>query len=172
MPCLTRPSALLVFALTLTVTQVAADVVVGKVSSSAIRERVLDLVNQARASSRRCGDDKFSATTPLTPSSVLNHAAQNHARDMARHNYFEHTGRDGSTPKQRLARLNYRSNLTGENIAYGPESAEEVVRGWLSSPGHCANIMEPRYREMGIAVASGKKRGAIYWVQDFAVPHR
>lgn len=91
---------------------------------------------------------------------------------MARNDYFEHIGRDGSTPKERLARLNYRSSLTGENIAFGPESAEEVVSGWLASPGHCANIMEPHYREMGIAVASGKKRGAIYWVQDFAAPRR
>jgi uncharacterized protein YkwD len=163
---------LLVISLALLVTQASADAVVGKASSSAVRERVLDLVNQARGSSRRCGDDRFSATTPLTPSSVLNRAARDHARDMARNNYFEHIGRDGSTPKERLARLNYRSSLTGENIAFGPESAEEVVSGWLASPGHCANIMEPHYLEMGIAVASGKKRGAIYWVQDFAAPHR
>jgi len=162
----------LLLALTLASMQASADVAVGKASSSAVRERVLELVNQARASSRRCGDERFSATTPLTPSSVLNRAARDHARDMANHDYFEHIGRDGSTPKERLARLDYHSNLTGENIAYGPVSAEEVVKGWLSSPGHCANIMEPGYREMGIAVASGKKRGAIYWVQEFAVPRR
>ncbi len=91
---------------------------------------------------------------------------------MARNDYFEHTGLDGSVPKERLARLGYSSRLTGENIAYAPESAEEVVSGWLASPGHCANIMEPRFREMGIAVAVGRKRGAIYWVQDLAEPRR
>jgi uncharacterized protein YkwD len=133
---------------------------------------VLQLVNRARSNSRRCGDERFAATVPLAASSLLNRAAREHATDMARNNYFEHTGMDGSAPKERLARLGYRSLLTGENIAYGPVSAEEVVKGWLNSPGHCANIMEPRFREIGIAFAVGRKRGAIYWVQDFAVPIR
>ena len=109
---------------------------------------------------------------PLAYSSVLTRAARAYALDMARNNYFEHTGRDGSVPKERLARLGYRSILTGENIAYGPETAEEVVKGWLDSPDHCANIMEPRFREIGIGFAVGRKRGAIYWVIDLAVPRR
>jgi len=108
----------------------------------------------------------------LAPSSLLNRAAREHALDMARNDYFEHTGMDGSEPKERLARLGYRSGLTCENIAYGPETAEEVVSDWLSSPGHCANIMDPRFREMGIGFAVGPVRGAIYWVQDLAVPRR
>ena len=62
--------------------------------------------------------------------------------------------------------------LTGENIAFGPESAEEVVAGWLGSPGHCANIMDARFRDTGIAVATGRKRGHIYWVQEFGLPAR
>ncbi len=92
---------------------------------------------------------------------------------MARHRYFEHTGRDGRAPKQRLVRLGYRSRLTAENIAYGPTSAEEVVSGWLASPGHCANIMDPRFREIGIAFAiSPFRRHETYWVQDLALPQR
>jgi uncharacterized protein YkwD len=61
--------------------------------------------------------------------------------------------------------------LVGENIAYGPKSAEEVVQGWLDSPGHCGNIMDPRFAEMGIAYAAGRasKRG-LYWVQLLADP--
>ena len=164
------PAALFCFALAFIVTRASADVLVANASSAHIRDRVLELVNDARASARRCGGERFAATVPLAPSSRLNRAAREHAIDMARHNYFEHTGIDGSVPKERLARLGYRSRLTGENIAYGPESAEEVVRGWLASPGHCGNIMEPRFREMGIAFAVEHSRGAIYWVQDLAVP--
>jgi uncharacterized protein YkwD len=165
-------SALSCLVLAVMVTQASADIAVGRVSNSSVRERVFELVNRARAKPRRCGHERFAATTPLASSSILNEAAREHALDMARNDYFEHTGLDGSEPKERLARLGYRSRLTGENIAYGPESAEEVVSGWLASPGHCANIMEPRFREMGIAFAVEPVRGAIYWVQDLAVPRR
>jgi uncharacterized protein YkwD len=67
--------------------------------------------------------------------------------------------------------VGYREKLVGENIAYGPESTEEVMRGWLDSPGHCENIMDPRFAEMGIAFAPGhaSKRG-LYWVQVLAAP--
>ena len=89
---------------------------------------------------------------------------------MARRNYFEHRGRDGSQPKDRVLRAGYDPRLSGENIAFGPETAEEVVAGWLDSPGHCANIMEPRFEHIGVGVATGKKRGRIYWVQTFGAP--
>jgi uncharacterized protein YkwD len=149
-----------------------AEVAVGRASSASIGHRVLELVNHARAHPRRCGRERFAATLPLEPSRRLDEAARQHAFDMATGNFFEHTGTDGSAPRDRLARLGYRSRLTGENIAYGPESAEEVVIGWLASPGHCANIMDPRFREMGIAIDIGPRRGAVYWVQDFAAERR
>jgi uncharacterized protein YkwD len=61
--------------------------------------------------------------------------------------------------------------LVGENIAYGPKSADEVVQGWLDSPGHCENIMDPRFAEMGIAFAAGHSslRG-LFWVQLLVAP--
>ena len=95
--------------------------------------------------------------------------SSDHARDMARRKFFEHQGSDGSQPRDRVRRTGYHSRLTGENIAYGPESAEEVVAGWLASPGHCANIMDPRFEEIGVALAIGRKRGQIYWVQEFGL---
>lgn len=143
---------------------------VGDASPTAIRARVLRLVNEVRSRSRRCGGERFAPVAPLAASQLLDEAALAHASDMARHGYFDHAGRDGSQPKQRVARLGYRSRLTGENIAFGPESAEEVVAGWLASPGHCANIMEPRIQQMGIGFAVGRSRGAIYWVQTLAWP--
>ena len=91
---------------------------------------------------------------------------------MARRDYFDHRALDGSEPKDRVRRAGYRPRLTGENIAFGPESAEEAVAGWMASPGHCANIMDPRFREMGVAVAQGRKPSHFYWVQDLAQPAR
>jgi uncharacterized protein YkwD len=148
----------------------AADAVVGRASRETVNARVVELVNAARSHGRRCGSQKFAAAPPLAVSRRLNEAAAGHARDMARRKYFDHVARDGTEPKDRVRRTGYQSRLTGENIALGPESAEEVVAGWLDSPGHCANIMDPRFREIGVAVASGRKRGQIYWVQNFGTP--
>jgi len=56
-----------------------------------------------------------------------------------------------------------------ENLASGPESPQEAVRGWIASPPHCQNLMDPRFEELGVAFAatrSGEPR--IYWVQVFA----
>lgn len=163
-----------IFALALAANRASAgnrdETFVGRASTAVVQGRVLELVNEARTRGRRCGQERFAPTMPLEASTLLDEAARRHARDMARHRYFSHRGRDGSEPKQRLSRLGYRSRLTGENIAYGPESAEEVVAGWLASPGHCANIMEPRIREMGIGFAVDDSRGAIYWVQTLAWP--
>jgi uncharacterized protein YkwD len=90
---------------------------------------------------------------------------------MAQHNYFEHEDLAGHSPADRVRAVGYQEKLVGENIAYGPKTADEVVRGWLDSPGHCENIMDPRFAEMGIAYAAGRasKRG-LYWVQVLADP--
>jgi len=148
----------------------AADAVVGRSSDARVRARVVKLVNEARSQPRRCGSERFAAAPPLRISSELTDAAEAHAGDMLRRKFFEHRGSDGSEPKDRVRRTGYRWLLTGENIALGPESAEEVVKGWLDSPGHCANIMEPRFKDIGVGLATGRKRGQIYWVQEFGQP--
>jgi uncharacterized protein YkwD len=91
---------------------------------------------------------------------------------MAAHNYFEHEDLSGHSPADRVRAVGYQEKLVGENIAYGPKSVEEVVQGWLDSPGHCQNIMDPRFAEMGIAFANGQSlsRHGFYWVQLFAEP--
>jgi uncharacterized protein YkwD len=148
----------------------ASNAFVARASRAAVNARVVELVNEARSHPRRCGRERFPAAPPLAVSRKLNDAASDHARDMARRKYFEHVGRDGSEPRDRVRRAGYQSRLTGENIALGPESAEEVVAGWLDSPGHCENIMDPRFRDIGVGFAIGKKRGQIYWVQNFGSP--
>jgi uncharacterized protein YkwD len=162
-------AALTAFALT-SGALAANAVVVGRESNARVHARVVDLVNAARSHSIRCGSTRFAAAPPLSVSRELNDAATRHARDMARRKFFDHRGADGSQPKDRVMRAGYLPRLTGENIALGPESAEEVVAGWLASPGHCANIMDSRFHHIGVGLASGRKRGQIYWVQDFGAP--
>jgi uncharacterized protein YkwD len=132
--------------------------------------RVLELVNQARSQGRRCGAELFPPAAPLAAAEPLEAAARAHARDMASGGFFDHRGSDGSQPRERVRAAGYRARLSGENIAFGPASAEEVVAGWLASPGHCANIMDARFRHTGVGFAEGPRPGHYYWVQTFGAP--
>ena len=136
-----------------------------------VTRRVLQLANEARARPRRCGSKSFAAVAPLTLSPRLMQAALEHSKDMARHSEFEHEGSDGSTPSQRATRAGYVWRTVGENIAAGATSAEEVMAGWLASPGHCENLMDPRFTETGIGyVVDPRSESGVYWTQMFGVP--
>jgi uncharacterized protein YkwD len=140
-------------------------------SQEAAAQRLLELVNEARTQPRRCGDRPFGAARPLSRSAVLGKAALAHADDMARHNYLSHAGRDGSKPAARVARVGYRFRATGENIAGGPATPQAAVAGWLRSPPHCANLMNPVFTEMGVAFAVERNSEfGVYWVQILATP--
>jgi uncharacterized protein YkwD len=132
----------------------------------------LELVNEVRARGTLCGTREYAPAPPLTLSGTLGGVALGHAADMAQHDYFEHVDPAGQTPADRVRAVGYRERLVGENIAYGPESVDDVVKGWLGSPGHCANIMDPRFQQMGFAYATGRhgSRQGLYWVQLFAEP--
>ena len=137
----------------------------------ATAQQVLTLVNQARAQSRRCGSQRFAATTALTLNAKLNSAAQVQANDMAKHQFMDHVGSDGSKPPERISKQGYSWKNAGENIAAGAGSAAEVVAGWLNSPGHCANIMNSNFTEMGLAFAINQRDDyAVYLAQTFAQP--
>jgi uncharacterized protein YkwD len=139
--------------------------------TQALAARALELVNQVRANGTRCGQRSFGPTSPVTLSATLATVALGHAADMAEHDYFEHQDLMGHSPAQRVRAAGYAENLVGENIAYGPKSVDEVVQGWLDSPDHCENIMDPRFAQMGIAFAPGQlSRRGLYWVQLLAVP--
>jgi uncharacterized protein YkwD len=134
-------------------------------------ERVLELANQARAKPRRCGNKQFAAAPPLKLVPKLNDAAREHAQDMAKHSMLSHTGSDGSTPAVRVTHEGYAWRVVGENVASGPTTADEVMEGWLASPHHCENLMDPRYTDMGIAyVVDPKSDSGVYWAQVFALP--
>jgi uncharacterized protein YkwD len=142
-----------------------------RMSEDAAGHRVLELINEARASSRVCGTRKFNAARPLRWNDKLADASRTHAEDMARGNYFSHTGRDGSTPAQRVERSGYRYRSMGENIAAGQMAPEAAVAGWIKSPPHCANLMNGVFTEMGAAYAvNPKSEMGVYWAQEFGAP--
>jgi len=129
---------------------------------------VLLLTNQARAQPRRCGGRHFDATRPLAWNDALAAAALLHSRDMAKRDYFSHEDPTGDTAAQRTTRQGYPWRAVSENIAAGLAAPEQVVAGWLASPGHCANIMSADYAEMGAAYATQTRSAmGIYWTQVF-----
>jgi uncharacterized protein YkwD len=131
-------------------------------------QKLLQMINTARAQPRQCGAQSFAATSPLAWSATLATAAQTHTRAMANNNFFDHRDRDGRTPGDRAELAGYVGQQIGENIAAGQDTVRKVVDGWLASPGHCANLMNPQFRELGAAYAVDPKSDAgIYWTAMF-----
>jgi uncharacterized protein YkwD len=139
--------------------------------AAAVSRRVLELTNEARSHVRRCGGTTFAAAGPLSLSAPLERAALDHSKDMAVNRYMDHTGRDGSSPADRITRTGYKWRMVGENLASGIMTPEETVAGWLQSPHHCENLMTPRFTEMGVAFAVNPATDAgVYWTQTFGTP--
>ncbi|WP_298943492.1 CAP domain-containing protein [uncultured Psychromonas sp.] len=132
---------------------------------------VLALINQLRIESQTCGETSYPAVAEVTWSSTLTLAATEHSNNMANYNFFDHTGLDGSTVGTRVTAQGYTWSRVSENIAAGQTSAQEVVDGWMSSEGHCANIMNADVTEMGLACqVNSDSDYQRYWTQVFAKP--
>lgn len=132
---------------------------------------VLAEVNRARAQARTCGTRRFAATTPLRWNPALANAALVHSQDMAGRDYFSHTAPGGGTVAERVGKQGYGWTRIGENIAAGAGSVSQAMQGWLASPGHCANLMNPEFTEMGAAYAlNPRSTHSLYWTQVFGRP--
>ncbi|RYE19186.1 MAG: CAP domain-containing protein, partial [Sphingobacteriales bacterium] len=123
-------------------------------------------INRVRQTGCKCGRQQMPPVPPLIWNDLLEKAAQSHAEDMAARKYFSHKSRDGRNIEDRIINAGYtpkgfRSFAIGENIAYGQRSIAEVQNGWFKSPGHCKNLMNADFKEVGIV------RHNSYWVQDF-----
>ena len=73
---------------------------------------------------------------------------------------FSHVSSNGDTLLQRIQGTGYDLRAAGENIAAGQRSVKEVIASWLNSPGHCKNMLEPSYRDIGVACI--RNEGAPY----------
>ena len=136
-----------------------------------IRDEFLAAVNQARSVNRNCGNTPYGPAPPVSWSGNLAMAAYLHSEDMVLNNFFSHTGSDGSSPGQRFSRQGYPWRMYGENIAVGYPTVSSVLQGWLGSEGHCRNVMNPAFTEIGAGYAIGPFGGnpaARYWTFDLA----
>ena len=148
-----------------------AEVRVSEESARVVLQRVLDLVNDARASGHRCGRRNLPPVTPLTVSEPLARAAQQHAQDMARHGLLrssrpgrQHTG--GSRATRRLQPApNRREHSLWSGIRGGSGARLAGKHRPLSE-----NIMDARFAQVGIGLAEGSRRGHLYWVQNLGSP--
>jgi len=121
----------------------------------------LQLVNDVRKKGCICGSTVMPPVGVVAWNDQLAKAAYGHSVDMNTHDYFSHTGLDGSTPGQRITAEGYRWSAYGENIAEGYSTEQIVMNAWLSSEGHCKNIMDGGFKDMGVG------RDGNYWTQDF-----
>nr|WP_221277152.1 CAP domain-containing protein [Deinobacterium chartae] len=137
-------------------------------SASSFEAQVLSLTNAARARGATCGGVAYPPVPALTANAQLRQAAYLHAKDMGDNNYFDHVGRNGRMPWDRMRAAGYIGRTYGENIAAGQSTPQQVVDGWLKSSGHCRNIMSRNFKDLGVGYyyrAGSNFRH--YWVQNF-----
>lgn len=105
---------------------------------------------------------------PLALAAELAQSAQGYADVLASGECFDHTCGPIPDLRDRAGSVGYQDwTAIGENIAGGQPTAEDVVAGWMSSPGHRANILSENYTEIGVGVSSGPGPYGIYWTQTF-----
>ncbi len=103
----------------------------------------------------------------LTSCPALTRAAQAHAADQAAYNRLSHVGSDGASLETRLNRSGYlRAALWAENVANGYPTPATAMAGWLASPNHRPNILNPAFTHIGLGRAVAAN-GTVYWTQDF-----
>ncbi len=123
-------------------------------------------INKIRNKARKCGNKYFSAAPALKFDDKLHSAAMLHSIDMSTHNSLSHISTNGDNLVRRLSKVDYAWRAIAENIAHNQRSVNEVLTDWLSSPGHCSNLMSPDYQFTGIAQVNW------YWTQIFATPRK
>ena len=141
---------------------------------AAVRAAVLCLINVERAQN---------GLEPLRANANLEAAATSHGQEMIAADYFNHVSPSGVTPVDRVRETGYIPNgevgyVIGENLAWGTltlSTPEAIVKAWIASPEHLANILESKYRETGIDVEPSAPQslaegvqGALY-TQEFGV---
>lgn len=114
----------------------------------------LQRINAYRAAGATCGAQRFEPAPPLAWQAQLEQAAAKHAQDMATRRSMSHTGADGSSVSDRVSREAYAWVRLGENVSAGYASVPAALAGWMKSTGHCSNIMNESYTEVGVAGAN------------------
>jgi len=106
---------------------------------------------------------------PLKANWELSRVARFKSQDMAEKNYFSHTSPTYGSPFKMITDFGLTYTAAGENIAMGQKTPAEVMKGWMNSSGHRANILNKNYTEIGVGLAVNKN-GQNYWTQMFIHP--
>ncbi len=143
-------------------------------TNAAFEAEELRTLNQARMTGWQCGKltSGGNPMPPLRRNAQLDQAAMAQAVSMAANGYFNHISPiDQSDVTLRVRGTGYRPEVVAENIAAGPPTATAVMNGWLRSLGHCDNIMDSDFSEVGLAyVSSPGAMRPTFWVQVFGSP--
>ncbi len=134
----------------------------------ALDKKIVELVNRARAKGVKCGGRYYKPAKPVEWNEVLGNASLKHCLFMAEKGILCHTSRHGGGTGEWLSKLGYEWRAYGENVGEGYHTSEEVVKGWLESPDHCRNIMNPDFKEAGSSYARGPRK--VYWTLMLAAP--
>lgn len=90
---------------------------------------------------------------------------------MGSNNFHDHMSSNGQSMSDRINATGYEYMRIAENIAAGQNSVDAVMQGWINSPGHCANIMNPKLTEVGAATVYYENTDyGRYWTQNFGTP--
>lgn len=134
-------------------------------------QALLDEINDRRAQGATCGAQRMDAAPPMRWNEQLERAADAHVRDMARRGDIGHAGSDGSTVSQRVDAAGYRWGSVGENVAAGKPTASATLAQWMSSPGHCRNIMNHGFVDVAVAgLHLPQSTYKHYWVMVLGRP--
>lgn len=123
-------------------------------SSSQFQTEVTNLTNKER---------EKNGLAKLEIDKAVEDVAQKKSEDMAKNNYFSHTSPTYGSPFEMLQQFEVDYTTAAENIAAGQQSPQEVVTGWMNSPGHRKNILNEKVTHIGVGYA---ENGA-YWTQLF-----
>jgi uncharacterized protein YkwD len=153
------------------------------VAEKTTQDEILDAINKARSIARDCNDGNglVSAAPALTWNNELYASAYEHSYDLAQSDTFSHYGsgtvsdvtgsnnNKASYFNERIKANGYVNYKTiGENIAGGQSTIQEAVDAWIASPTHCTNLMNPAFKEIGVAVViNDNSEYKIYWTQNF-----
>ncbi|HCU55224.1 hypothetical protein A2410_02620 [Candidatus Shapirobacteria bacterium RIFOXYC1_FULL_38_24] len=109
---------------------------------------------------------------PLSFNSTLARSATAKAQDMFENNYWAHTSPTGTNPWDFFKQEGYQYSIAGENLAKDFYDTETVIKAWMNSPTHKANIINSKYREIGIGIVNGTLNGikTTLVVQHFGTP--
>jgi uncharacterized protein YkwD len=141
-------------------------------SDKAFADRVLESINAVRAVARKCGTVDYPAVGAVKWNTQAEQASLAHAQWLQQNNAFSHSGANGSTVGDRLTATGYVWQTVGENIAAGYPDLASVMAGWVGSPGHCVNLMNSQFTDLGVSLVPGASANTYktYWGMVLARP--